>query len=656
MQQPVNLIKRDYEGPKIWVKEFRIYDDKRSAEPIRTIKLKTGLNIIWGDPGEDDTEQQNQLTGSGHAVGKTLFCRFLRYALGETQFGSPEEQGSIRAKFPDPFILAEIVIKGQSWLVKRPLEPVGGHACSQASLAQYDDNEFKINWNHFNEFLSYLNNICLEDLNGETQLDGFSEQLSWQQILPWLSRDQECRLDHLTSWRRAKVTDRQVDFSTAVIRASLNLTSQELNQAVAEHNHKKSENRQNKNELEQCKWNYNYLSQQLNDMLKQSTVAELKDCQTWGDLDRSKLERSIERMLSQYDVDLDSVEQCLWDEYADICEEFTSQFSAQQARRKKIEEEIEFLQGELDRVSKGKSLSAVKRERPVSPLRCNMWIQDAAKKGCTCWKDILQGDDFKEDMTIDELIAVICQNIRLAISKKEEELSTPDTKIASLKQQQKIAANLYRTNLSAFRESRKAQLDEIDFLKLIDAQLQTVARLSQSKIDLAISIQECDAEIFKLNKKCEALRELALRSKLNLQQTFYQLIRSAINNEYEYELVLDKQHIKIALKNHNSEAMNVASILIFDCACLLYSLMTPTALPGLLIHDSPREADLSAGIFNNILTCLPRCLNEHITTELMPYQYVVTTTTKPKDSLMPYVNELVLRANKPQDRLLKCDF
>src|SRR5712671_2252106 len=62
--------------PRLWVRRLVIW--REPGEIIRTIDLKPGFNIVWSrDPG-------SQQTGPiGHGGGKTMFCRLLRYCLGE---------------------------------------------------------------------------------------------------------------------------------------------------------------------------------------------------------------------------------------------------------------------------------------------------------------------------------------------------------------------------------------------------------------------------------------------------------------------------------------------------------------------------------------------------------------------------------------------
>src|SRR5271155_537435 len=81
--------KLERRNPVLWIRELRIL---RKLEPadrneVRRVTLRRGLNIIWAPPEEGDEPELYGDGLSGHASGKTLFCRILRYLLGEANYG-----------------------------------------------------------------------------------------------------------------------------------------------------------------------------------------------------------------------------------------------------------------------------------------------------------------------------------------------------------------------------------------------------------------------------------------------------------------------------------------------------------------------------------------------------------------------------------------
>lgn len=82
------------------------------------------------------------------------------------------------------------------------------------------------------------------------------------------------------------------------------------------------------------------------------------------------------------------------------------------------------------------------------------------------------------------------------------------------------------------------------------------------------------------------------------------------------------------LSMRGGEAYRVLEVLLGDIACMLDSPRAESALPGFFIHDCPREADMSTGLYENFLLLID-ALQERYSNEKLPFQYIVTTTTPP---------------------------
>jgi hypothetical protein len=81
--------------PRVWVRRIVVWS--QPGQMIRKVSLKPGLNIVWSpDPAEVGTEAE-ATTQLGHGSGKTLFCRLLRYCLGEERFAPEGQRDDIAA-------------------------------------------------------------------------------------------------------------------------------------------------------------------------------------------------------------------------------------------------------------------------------------------------------------------------------------------------------------------------------------------------------------------------------------------------------------------------------------------------------------------------------------------------------------------------------
>ena len=93
----------------------------RTGVILREIHLRPGLNIIWAPDPVDRVAASNGDITVGHGSGKTLFCRLLRYCLGEDRFAPGEQCDRIANAFPDGRVGAEVMLDGIRWSVVRPI-------------------------------------------------------------------------------------------------------------------------------------------------------------------------------------------------------------------------------------------------------------------------------------------------------------------------------------------------------------------------------------------------------------------------------------------------------------------------------------------------------------------------------------------------------
>lgn len=78
------------------------------------------------------------------------------------------------------------------------------------------------------------------------------------------------------------------------------------------------------------------------------------------------------------------------------------------------------------------------------------------------------------------------------------------------------------------------------------------------------------------------------------------------------------------------EAVETLSILLADVSCLLFNTLNRRAcLPGFLVHDSPREADLGERIYKQFVRFVVAQQRHFACRAECPFQYVLTTTTPP---------------------------
>lgn len=105
--------------------------------------------------------------------------------------------------------------------------------------------------------------------------------------------------------------------------------------------------------------------------------------------------------------------------------------------------------------------------------------------------------------------------------------------------------------------------------------------------------------------------------------------------------------------DNTATAIESLKVVIFDLAVLSLFIEGRTSFPGLLIHDSPREADLDMSIYHKLFELMYR-MEQFGSAPL--FQYVITSTTKPPDDLVDGEwLRLTLRGAPASERLFRMD-
>lgn len=84
----------------------------------------------------------------------------------------------------------------------------------------------------------------------------------------------------------------------------------------------------------------------------------------------------------------------------------------------------------------------------------------------------------------------------------------------------------------------------------------------------------------------------------------------------------------------SGEAVETLAVLLADLSSLIYTAQNQgSKLPGFLLHDSPREADLGKRIYWSYLKFVGSLQSAFPSLDKCPFQYILTTTTEPPKNL-----------------------
>lgn len=613
--------------PRLWVRRLAIWEAP-GGQKIRDISLRPGLNIIWSPDGFDDESIAAGVRAIGHGSGKTLFCRLLRYCLGEQRFADETQRERIALAFPDGIVGAEVMLDGLCWAVVRPL------GIRRRHVAIADGN---------------LDEIAAGD-GATTSIDPLIEaieqgivtpgvaslarlhpgQKAWPIALAWLTRDQECRFDDVLDWRSPAsgsdaplpASGRETGPRREALRAFLAAITEEEQQSRRTEEALRTDVANVEREISYLDWDRD---RRRNRLIEQLGLAEnsLPDMPLLLEVFRKAAD---ERLTAA--AELPTGDTAELGQARKALQEAREELRRADEERIRIEAQIPAEKQVLTLLSSeipGLSSAAGSAARQVCPI-CEVPIDRALAEQCKLSHKL---HDEAE--------------CRARLTKKRQEIDDQTQKIdgfdARLKALQPTSA-LGRQHV----EQAEKRVQAIESVRDARASAwQTATRLKEGVERFAELSTERDAarkRLRSLEDKLSKERETlaAFRDKQGLtfgkiSQKFSAIIRRLVNETAKGAVTLTGNGLEIVVDvdgDRRTAAIESLKVLAFDLACLCLSVEGSTRVPPFLVHDSPREADLGLSIYDELF----RLMRElEALTETTAFQYIVTTTTRPPDDL-----------------------
>lgn len=648
--------------PRLWIRRFTLFKSSEDRKtPIRTIRFHRGLNIIWGVELPDDAGTSDALpvTLSGHSVGKTTLCRLIRYCLGESNYGNPAAMSRIKNAFPGGWVGMELTVDGQEWSVLKPIGRSGdSKAIQDAGLETLFDQERKDN--KYGDFMTYLRNAMMSGLRASYPPNS-EKPYEWKHLLAWLTRDQEARFQSLHDWRSSRSKSDTPRFQSPkehalyLIRLVLDLVEDrelEASRALAEN---QAELNQLETEIAELRREPEYrfneqeraLKQILNLPSGQQITIDETDLTSPLFLRRSDLNRSlsiiqreiekIDQKMSEKRIWLASYDEQrrLFKDVTDITEEATEALGSKEPEDDTIQKlrelrgkdcsygdvpfsECSHIKERLTKRSQLIDLTKKREERRVANV--------------TETRQTIADQQHKEH----EKIVLLLNELREKLKEDIKEKTRKETESAGIRTQLQL--------LDHHLEQRKSALDLIE------------GRVRNTKLETE-SARAADLREKIIQQKRELEDMLASYSKrLKVITSVYDaLIKKALSNTYSGELRL-KGEVQFNIEERtglSGEAVETLALVLADVAVMISSCQGIGYHPRFLLHDSPREADLDRQIYNRYLHAMWTLTDEFGGRQQAPFQYIVTTTSRPPAEIQPSVC-LELKAHPEENMLFGC--
>lgn len=639
--------------PPLWVRRVLIWSEPERL--VREVELRRGLNVIWSPDAGTEEGILGTAEASGHGAGKSLFCRLIRYCLGEHGFATSDLTDRIGRRLVEGWVGIELSLEGQTWGIVRPL----GHSkksrvgrCPPEQLLQPGKNRPGVS-----VLLEAISEKIL-DQGIETHMPGSKEFRGWLTALAWLSRDQDCRFGHILEWRHtateseSPVLGLSKESHLIAVRLLLGIVAPRELIARRELDETEAQAKRTARALDQ-------LAEDIAAASKRLAAAFPSADPTLGPLwvtalqdQAAKREDATEAKLDELMV-LPEVARREEERHHALRElaELWARASASLPLLELLRKEHETLRtrraalpvatrpSKAKPAAKGSKTGAAKKSPKTTQALAEAEHDTSTCAVCRASTDrtVLVAElEALEHRLASEEIAIEQRKLdethlvakAAAIAKELEAL------VAAARADQKRARD-------AWYEARRLREDAVGLAKNLVEQG-----------TLTLELEQLGRREAALNEEVEALRKLHERDLARFEALFRYVCKGLLGTERDASLTMSADRLR-AQVSLGGTAMESLKSVAFDLAAMLSSIERPTSLPAFLIHDSPREADLGASHYQTIFRFVRELEGLG---EQPPFQYIITTTTDPpKELLGTELIRLELSGSTPKERLLKVD-
>ncbi len=660
--------------PDVWISRVVIYGHltPKEQQVIRDIPLSRGLNIVWAKAADPNADPARI---GGHSAGKTTFCRFLRYLLGETTFGTEEAVDAIRRTFPSGYVAAEIHVRGRRWAVRRPL---GKNRTSYIMPDADIDELIKAGGTQVwqKEYTERLGLDSLLDDMESSQVVQTGEQITWGHVLAWCSRDQEARFQNLHTWRVQQSGSGTSPFRSSktgplfAIRAILGLYQQDElldEERLASLKRDKSEvEKAIEDATREPQFRVNLYHRHLRDFLQAYFPDEAEHIATLEYADDGTLfAQSLSRLAGEAHKQIEQEIGAATTERDEAQDAIDSLNGRIHQIDDNLEMKDEFYSFEvLGKIEVTPELAGRNRQRDSYEEYKNKSCPWSGVKIRECpevikRQRILSISSIYDIREMEQAEARKSEEIERIENEKKEIEESRSRLLEELKKERGIRDNAQervRNEQSRHRDLMRIQQEYERWANWNEKpdDYSALNILRKKKQALEVEIDKTEQNLAQALTRHNASREL-------LSSIFSHIVKNILpGSRHDGKVLLDKGEIAFRITRGsmmNGEAISTIAVLWADLAALLYNCVSDKSRhPGILIHDSPREADLALNVYHSFIDFAGSLQDSFASEAQCPFQYIVTTTTEPpKKYWMDKYIKLPLDASDVNGLLLQCD-
>lgn len=656
--------------PDVWVSRLIIYE-QISPEPIiiREVNLSKGLNIIWAEEPEDEDASAEI---NGHSAGKTTFCRFLRYVLGEKTYGTKSNTDLIRKTLPYAYVAAELFVKQKQWAVIRPI----GTGRNSYTLPDSTIEQLLNNRIHPAYQDDYPRKIGLDALLNEFETGAVvrtGDPIEWGHILAWCTRDQEARFQNIYDWRSPRSDSESPSFRSSkadplfVMRATLGLFLPDELKGEEKLAELLKTQKILEKELDELKrepqFRINLYERELRRRLKSILVDEptIETAPLHSDTFDPGLNRFTSIAKEKIEIKVTDLEND-HKGFQESVDNLGAEISDREKTLKQIEQYFH-----IETAAKSELDIGIKQRNTLRKLleehgNSNCILGDILYSECTYVKDrqgVLQFRQHQDARTM--------QHAQAERTKQQNKLNEVQEQVTKEIKTLQLERDVTRRKRDAIQAIILKHREDLRDLGRAFQDLKSWTEKADEQ-NAYPRIDDCRKRLEKTTKDVDGLGKglgkLLTEHDTNrnlLASIFSGSVRSVLQSgTYDGRVNFNNRELAFMITHGaamTGEAVETLSVLLADVACLIFTTVSDNShFPGFLLHDSPREADLGGRIYRSFIRFIASLQESFGGADNCPFQYVLTTTTAPPKELqgedtvkMPLdaakTNGLLLRRN-----------
>lgn len=614
--------------PRLWVETMWLVESREPLVLTRSIELHAGLNIVWAK--ESASNDVSGLANAGHGVGKTSLCLLLRYVLGDDAPAIATLRSKAAGSFPKGGIAAKVHVDGVAWAVFRPY---GLYSHSMAAQGAALDH--LLDGTSPSDFEGYgraLEKFSIGRLAARS-LPGTNQPLEWRHLLAWCIREQRTRFDGFYHWREGEGLGfkRSRRDPPILVGSVLGLVDQALDQLLRDIEAKQRQVEQCKERIPELERAPTFALAHADRLMRLRVRADEDDpvfTTTVGDSVESRVQAALqaaEQDESRWEREVAQAEEVLAEEQERL-RELTKARDLAKLDIEIAKSLVDTKQDDFERLSKVRDRLAGLEGRcdpgNVEFSGCEYVQKNKNTINMTWFQD---GKQAKADASL------FAERHRLSkdVFEKAEKAVSDQGQLISRK---KAELHKLRVRIATSETSRTFLKQSWDELQVKHTQREQGGDTSEL-VEARKQLQEFESALDSL-RAAEVSRRSQQSSRVDAIKALTAIVSTRLLGAEGHARFVPGHEVRPFEVARGGEAYQVLEVLLGDIVCLLDSAVSEASnYPGFLVHDCPREADMSELLYREFFLAAAEAAEQFGKDGAVPFQFIVTTTSAPPHEL-----------------------